>query len=164
MKQNKNSPLQFCFVNFKTATWFCWILKSARPAPPPPPLKFDLISMIYESTIVFVVDAIVPCHLQICRLNRQKTAVVGKLTGRWGQIFVFKESSQLVVASIERPFFSQFKRCFAIIWGKKHANSKHNTMSVLNQKRWGVGTYTCRLKGFFLASNVVVFKCRWHGP
>jgi hypothetical protein len=37
-------------------------------------------------------------------------------------------------------------------------------MSVQNQKSWGVGDYNCRLKGRFLSSNVVVLKCRWHGP
>jgi hypothetical protein len=45
----------------------------------------------------------------------------GRKSDRWGQIFVIKKSSKLLV---ERPFFSQFKRCFAIIWGKKHAGAQ----------------------------------------
>jgi hypothetical protein len=55
-------------------------------------------------------------------LSFEKTQFVrcGRKIDRWGQIFVFKESFQL---SVQRPIFSQFKRCFAIIWGKKHASA-----------------------------------------
>jgi hypothetical protein len=110
---------------------------------------------------------------------------------------------------VQLPFFSQFKRGFSIIWGKKRTGAKenlspkdlweafvsecsywllqlwsvwlcghlllsgqllknvcsnHNKLSVQNQKSWGVGDSNCRLKGLFWSSNVVVLKCRWHGP
>jgi hypothetical protein len=64
----------------------------------------------------FVFVNIDPCHLQICRLNIQNlTAVIGILTAEVRYLF---SKNRLSCRFNSRPFFSQFKRSFAIIWGR----------------------------------------------
>jgi hypothetical protein len=58
------------------------------------------------------------CHVTYkCVVSTNKIWLLWSENGLLG----FKESSQL---SVQRPFFSQFKRCFAIIWGKKRAGAQ----------------------------------------
>jgi hypothetical protein len=75
-----------------------------------------------------------PCHLQICSLKKQNWSAEMWLE-KWPlRSDICLQRIVSVVSSMHMVIFSQFKRCFAIIWGKKSASvqSKSSLRSFWN--------------------------------